>query len=171
MTLEALWLPPPGLALTRQATRVATPPLRYAPLATLLHDDPLMNSKRVRCQRRRMNKGVRRHNARAVEEMTSSTVPGRIPALRVCTSTSEKGSTISYSHGQTGQPGKIWRRFHCVTPAATRARPSGGRQRRRVRTKRSTRVRGGISNQTPAAHQRLRIVARHAIGVESGKEE
>jgi hypothetical protein len=40
-----------------------------------------------------------------------------------------------------------------------------------VRTKRSTRVRGGISNQTPAAHQRLRIVARHAIGVESGKEE
>ena len=171
MTLEALGLPPPGLALTRQATHVATvatPPLRYAPLATLLHDDPLMNSKRVRCQRRRMNKGVRRHNARAVEEMTSSTLPGWIPALRVSTSTSEKGSTISYSHGQTGQ---IWRRFHCVAPAATRARLSGGRHRRRVRTKRSTRVRGGISNQTPAAHRRLRTVARHAIGVESGKEE
>ena len=66
MILEALGLPPPALALTRQATHVATPPLRYAPPATFLHNDPLMNSKRVRYQRRQMNKGVRRRNARTV---------------------------------------------------------------------------------------------------------
>jgi hypothetical protein len=75
MTLEALGLPPPALALTRQATHVATPPLRYAPLATLLHDDPLMNSKRARCQRRRMNKGVRRRNARTVGGLFSPHSP------------------------------------------------------------------------------------------------
>ena len=80
--------------------------------------------------------------------MALLTDPGRLPALRLRTLASGKGSTNGYSHDQTAHVG---RRIHCVAPAATRTRLSGGRQRRRVRTKRSTRVRGGISNQTSVA--------------------
>ena len=165
-------LPLLALAFIRQVPCVATPLLRYAPLATLLQYDPLMNSKRVHCQRRQMNKGVRRRNAWTVEEMISPHCPCRIPALRVSTSVSRRREynqlLPAYFYRQTGQ---TWRRFHCIAPAATRARLFGGRQRRRVRTKRSTRVRGGISNQTSAACRLLRLFAREGVTASSGKEE
>src|SRR5262249_48111892 len=129
---------------------------------------------------------VRHRNAWVVEEITLPTIPGRIPALRVCTSV-----------GRKKEYKQLLPRSHLVESDRTRSnlaslaalpvrhanrdedaafwRTSAGYQRRRVRAKRSTRVRGGISNQTPAAHRLLRIVARHAnghaISVESGKEE
>jgi hypothetical protein len=57
---------PPALASLRQGPRVTAPPLRSAPLATLIHDGSIHNSKRSRRQRRRMNERVRRRNARVV---------------------------------------------------------------------------------------------------------
>src|SRR5690349_9206354 len=54
---------PPALASFRQAPRVTAPPLRSAPLATLIHDGSIHNSKRRHRQRRQMNERVRRRNA------------------------------------------------------------------------------------------------------------
>ncbi len=141
--------------------------------------------------RRQMNERVRRRNAWVVgrNDLAHCPWPDTCPTS-MYVGGSEKGVQTATPRSQLVESdrtrsnlgGQIWRRFRCDTPAATRTRLSGGHQqdvtghqRRRVRAKRSTRVRGGISNQTPAAHRLLRMVARHAlghaIGVESGKEE
>src|SRR5262245_30287217 len=54
---------PPALASLRQAPRVTAPPVRSAPLATLIYAGSIHNSKIRRRHRRKMNERVWRRNA------------------------------------------------------------------------------------------------------------
>lgn len=91
--------------------------------------------------RRQMNERVRRRNAWAVEERTLPTVPGRIPALRVCTSVGRKKEYKQLLQGHSWsnliELDQIWRpnlaalpvRHACRDEDAAFWRTSAGRHR------------------------------------------